>query len=195
MLRGRGWIEPAKETLLVFGGGILICIFYSLKSGVWEYRGEEWGTIVQFLGFWKGYAHFAVLYLFLFFIALRVRAPEAVTRTVLAAFLFFAMGIAIYLITRYRGFFFTPRQYLYYELFLPVSLLLGIWVAGKPGFWGTLESSWPAFVRVGKYAAPVGIILLLFIGGVPRQFSRSVADAVVVLKDGLAPSAENEVFY
>jgi len=115
--------EIVKSSSKLFLIPFLITIFYCLKSGKWSYTDPSWGTWSVFWNFWSGEFetfHIIIGVLILCLIKEGNRRYSILPLTML--FLYFS-GPFIYWLTRSRGFFFTPRQYIYYNLCAPVALL------------------------------------------------------------------------
>jgi len=137
-------IPQRGEFLAGLSIGLAVAAYYSLRAGTFGYGGPDWGT-------WVGFGHFAKSYKWpivgsLLLAYLSYRDSDAPwLSAALVAILWFAMSPFIYWLTRHRGFFFDPRQYIYWTtttVYTSIGLLC--WVKRH---WAR-EPTWPLWVYV-----------------------------------------------
>ena len=121
----RPWRETLLDGLKVYALPAAIAVTYTLRGEKWEYGGPEWGTWTMFFSFW--FRRSAPAWIFAGAAAvwtwlrpnLRRYAPAP---TAIVLLLLTAPGV--YWITRQRGFFFSPKQYMYLSAAPAVALLI-----------------------------------------------------------------------
>lgn len=121
-----GWNrETVRKTLVFFSLPFLLSLFYCLQVGQSGYVGDEYGTWQQFMSFWLRKEHVYVWLLSgaaVAFCALK-KETRGLAAPTLSMLLLYMMGPLIYYITRHKGFFFSSRQYIYYDLAVPLFIL------------------------------------------------------------------------
>ena len=173
--------EKLNQTLIsclkLFGLPLAVVFYYCLRSGEWGY-GAAFGTWGDFVKLWS---HKMVTIPLMAGISALCFAKLESRKYALAplSFLFaYLMGPAIFWITKWRGFLYADRQYIYYELTNAVFLM-------------TLLRLLPVYVKNLKPRVAVATILVgaLFAGGalafrpkIIRRFQTSCANVASVLK-------------
>jgi len=125
-LRGRTWRDIAKDSLLPLAVPLVVAGYYALRAGKWHYWGPEWGTWRDFFSFFYGWR--TVAFLSGAGVGISMLRPDTRRFAVpcLAMLLLYAAAPLIYFVTRQRGFFFTNRQYVYYDLAGPLFMLTAV---------------------------------------------------------------------
>ena len=112
-----------KEGISLFLIPTLVSLYYCLKAGRWGYLGPQWGTWSSFLNFWYHFKYVGIGSVIIIALCLLKDSTRPYVIPPMSVLLLYLMGPINYKITRYKGFFFTERQYIYYELAIPIFFL------------------------------------------------------------------------
>lgn len=120
---GRSARQLMREGLCLFSGPVLVSLYYCLQVGHWDYVASGWvNTWADFLRFWGAQAWVPLGCLVTGLICLRMRGARFLAVPALAVSLVYLMGPLVFHVTKAKGFFFAPRQFIYYEAGVPVLL-------------------------------------------------------------------------
>ncbi len=138
-------VRPAWRwaTLLPITLGFLTALYYALHGSSWGYTGPEWGTWEGFFQFWLRYKWLMLGGIFLAFRDYKRKDASGLCldMTILG---WFIISPLVYFITRWKGVFFTHRQYLFLvvgSVFITVGLLREL-VAGCRSGWRCWRDPW-----------------------------------------------------
>jgi hypothetical protein len=105
-----------RDSAFIFSIPFVVSAYYCFRAPMSGYTGPENGTWNTFLTFWHGELRNFCLLIAVFFVCFIFKDIRKFSILALAMLLLFFLGPLIYWVTRSKGFFFTNRQYMYYEL-------------------------------------------------------------------------------
>lgn len=140
------WQSIFKEGISLFLIPTLVSLYYCLKAGQWGYIGPQWGTWSSFLNFWYHFKYVGIGSVIIIALCLLKDSTRPYVIPSMSVLLLYLMGPIIYMITRYKGFFFSNRQYVYYELAIPIFFLT---VAYCYPYWRVKKIKlWPKIIMI-----------------------------------------------
>jgi hypothetical protein len=107
--RKQSWREAAR----LFSGPIILSIFYCLKVDQYGYDASTWS---EFANFYVRKLSTCGLLAIVLVAASFHRAMRRQAAAILALLIMFLLGPLVFWLTLQKGFFFTSRQYIYYDL-------------------------------------------------------------------------------
>ncbi|MCA9400262.1 MAG: hypothetical protein KC713_01445, partial [Candidatus Omnitrophica bacterium] len=111
-----------KQGLQLFGPAVLISLFYCLKVKQWGYEQtpEEWR---QFFILWKHKSQMIPMMVSASVLAFCKSGGRRYAVVPMSFLFLFLLGPVLFQLTKMKGFFYTERQYLYYDLTFPLFIL------------------------------------------------------------------------
>lgn len=167
------------QTFKIFTFPILVALYYSLRAGQWNYLGAQGGTWEDFRTLWVHESTVVPLMILISILCFVIRENRKYMIAPLSMLFLYFLGPLIYCLTRLKGFFYTERQYIYYDLTNTVFLMT--LVQCLPGLLDRLK---------GKYIRMGVIVLALFIVGAAtfrpklvKKYFLNTGHAVQVIAD------------
>lgn len=108
------------DQMKIFTVPLLIVLYYCMKVGHHGYVRSTW---TDFFDFWLDEFERFYIALIAIFVLLFKKETRKYSVAPIAMLISFLLGPLIFYITYNKGFFFTSRQYMYYNLAIPVSML------------------------------------------------------------------------
>jgi len=169
-----------KKAIKLFAVPFFVVLYYCFRSGNWDMvrYGSTWD---DFLKFWTHQSIIILIMLIAIAVCFVKRENRKYAIAPLSFLIVFLLGPLIFWITRFKGFFYVERQYIYYELSRPVFLLATI-------------KCIPAYIKNAKSKTAITIILIVFfvVGGIftlrpkrLRRFNKARINAMNVLRRDL----------
>jgi len=150
-LEHRTFREIIREALVLFILPSLIAYYYCPKGGNWGYLDAGSGTWNQYWAFWLGKEHVWILCGLSMALCMFRTETRRLMIPSLSLLILYVMGPLIYYLTRKTGFFFSDRQFIYYELDVPLFLM-------------TVALCLPSYSRQWLRTAGLGIVVALSVG-------------------------------
>jgi hypothetical protein len=120
ILAGEQKKQTWQEAARLFVAPIILSIFYCLKVDQYGYDAPTWSDFTHFYVRKLSTCGLLTIILFAAFLHQTMRKQAA---AILALLIMFLLGPIVFLLTLQRGFFFTSRQYIYYDLAGIIPLL------------------------------------------------------------------------
>lgn len=157
----QGWKQALKESLQIIGVPLFLVVFYAFPAdygrrydGTWE---AAWR---QFYELWSH--ELVIVPMLLLMITLLYQAKQTRPQITgpLAVLIIFLMGPAIFMLTLGRGYFFTERQYIYYD-------------AHRAVFWLSLINVLPCYLeKIKDQRRQLLAMLVILVVWLPFVFSK-----------------------
>lgn len=116
-----------KENVLtcfrIFSLPMIISLYYCLKVEEWNWPVPDDAWVIawnEYLGFWVRHALAIPMMLLIWGLNVRQNRGKFISPVPLMFATLFVLGPFLFQITRWKGFFYQPRQYLYYDLYLTI---------------------------------------------------------------------------
>jgi len=119
-----GWKEALRDSLLVFTVPLILVVFYAYPAAYGNRAEEPWPVSWhRFQELWGHEAIIIPLLLFSIISLYQSKQTQSMIIGPLAVLIVFLMGPLILMMTLGRGYFFTERQYIYYDAHRAVFLV------------------------------------------------------------------------
>ncbi len=174
----KGWKKSLIKTFRVFLFPVAVSLFYCLRVSIGEMKSSG-GTWNDFLDLWINKATIIPLFAVEIYVCLRKKETRSFAIAPLGFLLIFLAGPLIFKITEARGYFYSDRQYIYYDLGTPIFLL-------------TLAQLIPFYLfrEMPKTIFYVMVVVILVMAGsltfrkkVSRKFIQSFYNSVLVFQN------------
>lgn len=120
ILTGEQQKQTWQKAASLFVGPIILSVFYCLKVDQYGYDAPTWSDFVNFYVRKLSSCGLLAIVLFAAFFHQTMRKHAA---GILTLFIMFLLGPIVFFLTLQKGFFFTSRQYIYYDLAGIIPLL------------------------------------------------------------------------
>lgn len=164
---------------------ILLSVYYCLKAAKFGYDPSPWS---EFLIFWVKKLTRALPWFIFMAFAFFKRDLREYLKVPLAFLILYLIAPFIYFLTLQKGFFFSSRQYLYYDLLNPIILFVAI-----------RSLSAYDFTRTKKYVLPLFCVVVIAFSSLAvrskdiRLFKKSCNNVYTVLTVGLEEVDEDKI--
>ena len=120
----KGWKQALLESVQIFTIPLLLVFFYAYPASYGDRTTVPiWIAWKQFLKLWTHETMIIPMMLISIGLLHFSKKTQHMVIGPLSVLIVFLMGPAIFMITRWRGYFFTERQYIYYDIHKAVFLL------------------------------------------------------------------------